>query len=336
MTVLIRLAFKAASAIALGVIMIAPAMADVVDKGCSGTVASPCTGPSRDGPVDSRSDSRWERESSKEAERAARDAQYEARRREMDAAVAREDYREALRLAYEQQQLRDGPNIQKYIASLREYFARIEAQEKAEQARLAREAEAERARRAREAQAAIQRRQAEEERNAPIRRQAITESIEALTASIVGSARDSAERDNALSGLIGELEKTTADGCVFDVRKNCESLVVPKQEPWLRGTASLSAEVRQAMSKTRNGKKLLEEEAALRTELARADAEVAELKSKMEAAPSPAIREQLAVDYSKKDIERLKAKQRLDFKEFEVEKAADVTVVELRRRSDKR
>jgi hypothetical protein len=83
--------------------------------------------------------------------RAERNAHYEAKRQEANAAWEREDWREMLRLLYEVQKLRDGPKVRASIAGVKAVILEVEAQERQERDRRATELRIEQAHRERAA-----------------------------------------------------------------------------------------------------------------------------------------------------------------------------------------
>jgi hypothetical protein len=118
-------------------------------------------------------------------------------------------------------------------------------------------------------------------------------------------------------------------GCIFDGGGNCQTgtpLTFP-QPGGGRGTAALSDAVKKAMRQTPDGQKLMNEELALRGEFAKADAKVAALKAKMNAADA-ATRGQLAVDVVNADTEKTKIAQKLYVAEIAVETKAKTFVLD--------
>lgn len=119
-------------------------------------------------------------------------------------------------------------------------------------------------------------------------------------------------------------------GCIFDGRTNCESgqpISFP-QASRLRGTASLSAALKEAMSKTPDGRKLMEEEALLRNQFADADGKASALKAKMDAATDSATRSKLAVDSANAANAKSAIAQKLYVAEIAVETKAKTFVLD--------
>jgi hypothetical protein len=119
-------------------------------------------------------------------------------------------------------------------------------------------------------------------------------------------------------------------GCIFDGRGGCApgSPMSFTQTGAGRGTASLSPAVKEAMSKTPEGQKLLGEETALRAQFANAAAKADEIKAKRDSATDPAIRGQLGVDYANADKIKGDIGQTLFVKEIAVETAAKKFVLD--------
>jgi hypothetical protein len=119
-------------------------------------------------------------------------------------------------------------------------------------------------------------------------------------------------------------------GCIFDGRGGCKSatsMSFPNGTGG-RGTASLSPAVKEAMSKTPEGQKLIKEEAALRVQLAKAEAAATEIKVKRDSETDPAKRGELGVEYAKADKIRSDIGQNLYVKEIQVESEAKKYVLD--------
>jgi len=119
-------------------------------------------------------------------------------------------------------------------------------------------------------------------------------------------------------------------GCVFEGSGGCESgkaMAFPHGGAD-RGTGSLSPAVREAMSKSPEDKKLMGEEAALRTQLADAGAKADALKAKRDAATDTSMRQKLAVEYANADQVKGQVGQKLYVKEIAVETAAKKYVLD--------
>jgi len=116
------------------------------DISCSPTVANPCSGGDGGGgslEQDLRNE-RLENERAAEANAAAnqaRNARYAAILAQVEAAYARGDFQEALRLLREQQKLRDGPKVRAGIAELKDFLAKKPARDKADAITLKADAE---------------------------------------------------------------------------------------------------------------------------------------------------------------------------------------------------
>lgn len=119
-------------------------------------------------------------------------------------------------------------------------------------------------------------------------------------------------------------------GCIFDGRANCVSgQPIPfPQASRQRGTASLSAALKEAMKKTPDGQKLMEEEAQLRTQFADADAKASALKEKMDAATDSTTRSKLAVDSANAANAKSAIAQKLYVAEIAVETKAKTFVLD--------
>lgn len=118
--------------------------------------------------------------------------------------------------------------------------------------------------------------------------------------------------------------------CVFEGSGGCtqgQAMAFP-QGGGGRGSASLSPAVREAMMKSPADKKLLGEEAALRTQLADANTKADALKAKRDAAADNAVRQKLAIDYANADQVRGAIGQKLAVKEIAVETAAKKYVLD--------
>lgn len=118
-------------------------------------------------------------------------------------------------------------------------------------------------------------------------------------------------------------------GCVFDGQAGCAkgvSLSVPQGGG--RGSAGLSDATRQAMDKSPDGHKLLGEETALRGQFATAEAKVAEIKAKRDAATDGATRSKLALDMATADTIKTNIGQQLYVKEIAVETEAKKFVLD--------
>lgn len=135
---------------------------------------------------------------------------------------------------------------------------------------------------------------------------------------------------SSASAQANAMKKSPEDaGCVFEGRGGCaqgSAMAFPKGDGG-RGTASLSPAVREAMSKSPEGQKLMKDESTLRTQLASADATADALKTKRDAATG-AERQKLAIDYANADQVRGQIGQKLYVKEIAVETAAKKYVLD--------
>jgi chromosome segregation ATPase len=136
---------------------------------------------------------------------------------------------------------------------------------------------------------------------------------------------------SSASAQADAMKKAPGDaGCVFEGRGGCASgtpMTFPNSGAG-RGTASLSPAVREAMSKSPEDKKLMGEEAALRTQLADANAKADALKAKRDAVADGPARQKLAVEYANADQVRGQIGQKLSVKEIAVETAAKKYVLD--------
>lgn len=136
---------------------------------------------------------------------------------------------------------------------------------------------------------------------------------------------------SSASAQADAMKKAPSDaGCVFEGHAGCASgnaMAFPNSGAG-RGTASLSPAVREAMSKSPEDKKLMGEEAALRTQLADANAKADALKAKRDAVADGPERQKLAVEYANADQVRGQVGQKLSVKEIAVETAAKKYVLD--------
>jgi hypothetical protein len=117
-------------------------------------------------------------------------------------------------------------------------------------------------------------------------------------------------------------------GCIFDGRGGCASGSSTPFPSAGRGTASLSPAAKEAMSKTPEGQKLINDETALRAQFASADAKAAELKAKRDSETDPAKRGQFGVEYANADKIKGEIGQTLFVKELAVETEAKKYVLD--------
>jgi hypothetical protein len=139
----------------------------------------------------------------------------------------------------------------------------------------------------------------------------------------IPSGQAKTKYDSASAQLDAAAKAKQAAGCVFDGQAGCTpgtSLKFPTSGAG-RGSASLSPAVKEAMSKSPAGQKLLGEETALRGQYAGAEAKLAAIKAKRDAATGPA-RGQLAIDYVNADKIKTDIGQQLYVKEIAIETEA--------------
>lgn len=120
-------------------------------------------------------------------------------------------------------------------------------------------------------------------------------------------------------------------GCVFDGQAGCtpgQSLTFPQPGSAPRGSAGLSASVKEAMNKTPQGQQLIKEEMALRSQYSGAEAKANEIKAKRDAETDSAKKGQLAVEFANADKLRSDLGQQLYTKEIAVETEAKKYVLD--------
>lgn len=120
-------------------------------------------------------------------------------------------------------------------------------------------------------------------------------------------------------------------GCVFDGQAGCtpgQSLPFPQPGGAPRGSAGLSASVREAMNKTPQGQQLIKEEMALRSQYSGAEAKANEIKAKRDAETDSAKKGQLAMEFITADKLRSDLGQQLYTKEIAVETEAKKYVLD--------